>query len=53
MRDEYIVKYVSNDDGVWAYLQEYPNTIKYGSTKKEAFVNLMLLLHGDKNEDCS
>jgi len=47
--DEYNIKYVQNEDGVWAYLQEDLNAIRFGKTEQEAFVNLMMFLHGGKD----
>jgi hypothetical protein len=38
------------DEGVWAYIKEIPTTRAFGKTRKESFVNLMNLLHGDENE---
>jgi hypothetical protein len=44
------ILYEEVDEGVWVYIKEIPTTRAFGKTRKESFVNLINLLHGDENE---
>ena len=44
----YHIKYEKVDDEVKAYLAEIPTTCAFGKNEKEAFKNLILLLHGER-----
>lgn len=48
MKDEYIIEYDVDDDGkTWAFRDAYPLVRTSGENKRDALVNLLLLLHGD------
>jgi hypothetical protein len=42
------IKYQEVGDEVKAYLAEIPTTCAFGKNKREAFVNLRMLLHGER-----
>ncbi len=44
----YQIKYEKVGDEVKAYLAEIPTTCAFGKDEKEAFVNLMMLLYGER-----
>ena len=45
---KYQIKYEKVGEEVKAYLVEIPTTCAFGKNEKEAFTNLMLLLHGKR-----
>jgi hypothetical protein len=44
----YQIKYEKVGDEVKAYLAEIPTTCAFGKNEKEAFINLIHLLHGER-----